>query len=149
MDFKVLKMSRYKQLSDAYAVNTQALIAYRQEARDALTKIRDAVRKYLGIIVVDTDLVRIVSKNGANVFPTLAVLEHGESVNFELVVSLGGNDGLPKSDIAIPAVISKKSNHIDLAIPGINFEVVLDSDDRYQAVAESVFGAILHRLEKF
>ncbi|QZP18740.1 hypothetical protein SAMN04490186_3959 [Pseudomonas grimontii] len=142
-------MSRYKQLSDAYAVNTQALIVYRQEARDALTKIRDAVRKHLGLIVVDTDIVRIVSENGSNVFSTLAVLEHGESVHFELVVSLGGDGGLPKSDIAIPAVIGKKSNHINLSIPGINFEIVLDSDDRYQAVAESVFEAILSRLEKF
>lgn len=142
-------MSRYKQLSDAYAVNTQALIVYRQEARDALTKIRDAVRKHLGLIVADTDIVRIVSENGSSVFSTLAVLEHGESVSFELVVSLGGDGGLPKSDIAIPAVIGKKSNYINLSIPGINFEIVLDSDDRYQAVAESVFEAILSRLEKF
>ncbi|ROL94169.1 hypothetical protein BK636_02125 [Pseudomonas chlororaphis] len=142
-------MSRYKQLSDAYAVNTQALIVYRQEARDALTKIRDAVRKHLGLMVADTDIVRVVSENGTNVFSTLAVLEHGESVNFELVVSLGGEGGLPKSDVAIPAVISKKSSHIVLSMPGINFEVVLDSDERYQAVAESVFEAVLSRLEKF
>lgn len=142
-------MSRYKQLLDAYAANTQALIAYRQEVRDALNKIRDAVRKHLGPIVGDAEIVRIVSENGSNLFSTLAVLEHGESVNFELVVSLGGDGGLPKSDIAIPAVIGKGSSSINLSIPGINFEVALDSDDHYQAVAESVFEAILSRLEKF
>lgn len=142
-------MSRYKQLSDAYAANTQALIVYRQEARDAIVKIRDVIRKHLGLIVVDTDIVRVLSENGSNIFSTLAVLEHGDSVNFELVVSLGGDGGLPKSDMAIPAVISKKSDFITLVIPGINFEAVLDSDESYQAVAESVFEAILGRLEKF
>ena len=142
-------MSRYKQLSDAYAVNTQALITYRQEVRDALIKIRDALARHLGISAADTDTLRIVSDNGTSLFPTLAVLEHGESVNFELVVGLGGEGGLPRSDIAIPAVIGKSSNHLNLSIPGMTFEAVLDDESRYQAVAESVFEGILRRLEKF
>lgn len=142
-------MSRYKQLSDAYALNTQALIAYRTEARDALNTIREAVRKHLGLIVAGSDIVRVTSDGGGELFSTLALLDHGDSINFELAVTLGGEAGLPKSNVVLPAALSGRSGAIVLAIPSINLEQALSSEESYQAVAEAVFGGIIRKLEKF
>ncbi|WP_404941599.1 hypothetical protein [Pseudomonas danubii] len=142
-------MSRYKQLSDAYALNTRALIAYRVDARDTLRGVRDALRKHLGLIVVETDIVRITSDDGESVFPQLSKLDHGGSVNFNVAVNVGGDGGLPKTDVFVPGVLSGKAGEIVLDIPSLNLVHTLKSEEDYQEVAGLLFDAMLERLETF
>jgi hypothetical protein len=141
-------MSRYKQLSDAFALNTKALIAYRVDARDALRGIRDAVQKHLGLIEAETDIVRIISDNGESVYPSLATLDHGESVNFNVAVNVA-DGGQPKTDVFIPATLSGKSGEIVLEVPSINLVRALKNEEVYQEVAGLMFDAMLKRLENF
>jgi len=142
-------MSKYKQLTDAYALNTKALIAYRADARDALRGIKDALRKHLGLIVVETDIVRIVSETDESVFPLLAKLNHGDSVSFDVAVSVGGDAGLPKTDVFVSASLSGKSGELVLTVPGINVVRKLKGEEDYQEVAKLMFDAMLKTLEDF
>lgn len=143
------KMSNYQQLTDAYALNTNALFTYRVDARDALRGVRDAVLRHLDLAEPQSDMVRITTDNGESVFPLLAKLEHGESVGFNVTISVGGGDGLPISNLFVPATLSGKAGDIRLKIPSINFERNMTHQADYQEVAELLFDGLVKKLKDF
>ena len=142
-------MSKYQQLTDAYALNTNALFTYRVDARDALKGVREAVLRHLGLAEGQSDMVRITTDNGDSVFPLLAKLEHGESVGFNVTISVGGGNGLPISNLYVPATLSGKAGDINLKITSINFERNMTHEADYEEVAELLFDGLLKKMKDF
>lgn len=142
-------MSMYKQLTDVYALNHEALVEYRIQVRDSVNKIRTVLLAYLGISDRGSDIVSAHSAGGAGLFASLAALEHGDALKFDLAVSLGGEQGLPKTDFWVPAEIKKVNGQLSVSIPRFGISESLESDDNYHKVAELVFGGMIGALKDF
>jgi hypothetical protein len=139
----------YKQLTDVYALNHEALVGYRVQVRDSVNKIRITLLAYLGIFDSGSDIVSADYAGGAGLFAALAALEHGDALKFELVVSLGGEQGLPKTDFRVHAEIKKVDGQLSVSIPRFGISESVESDDNYHKVAELVFGGMIGALKDF
>lgn len=142
-------MSMYKQLTDVYAQNHEALVEHRIQVRDSVNKIRIVLLAYLGISDAGSDIVSTQSAGGAGLFASVAALEHGDALKFDLAVSLGGEQGLPKIDVGTSAEIKKANGLLLLSIPRFDISEPLENDDSYHKVAGLAFEGIIGLLKDF
>jgi hypothetical protein len=142
-------MSKYKQLTDAYALNHEALVEHRKHVRDSVNAMRLALLGYMGIGDRNSDIVSLRSATGDDLFVPLAHLEHGENLEFQLVIALGGERGLPEMSFTIAAEVEKQNGKLVLGVPALAISQVLENNDSYFNVAEVIFESVMASLDVF